>query len=115
MTNIIEFGELSINGDPIAMTQEPEIKDGSIKRVTVPQIDGSRVTTQDISTNFSEISITVICSKASNIIFDKIYDNGYNNVITYDGKNYSGAKMQEKPSRKNMEEATYVFDSNPPA
>ena len=56
-----------------------------------------------------------MCNPENNELFDTFFANGNNNVITYDGKNYSSAVLTVKPERKNMEEATYVFESNPPA
>ena len=115
MANIIEFGELSINGDIIATTQETATRDGCPKRDTITQMNGPNVTTLDNTPNFSEIEVTVLDSMESRVIFDALYDNGTNNVITYNGKNYSGAKLVDKPQRKIMGEATYMFHANPPA
>tara|TARA_R100001463_G_scaffold126826_1_gene184714 strand:- start:705 stop:1052 length:348 start_codon:yes stop_codon:yes gene_type:complete len=115
MGNIVQFGDLAINGQPVALNSEPTLTDGAITRMSNPQINGDTIITQDISTNKSTISIPVMCNPENNELFDTFFANGNNNVITYDGKNYSSAVLTVKPERKNMEEATYVFESNPPA
>lgn len=70
MGNIVQFGDLAINGQPVALNSEPTLTDGAITRMSNPQINGDTIITQDISTNKSTISIPVMCNPENNELFD---------------------------------------------
>lgn len=110
---ILQQGDLSINGTPIAYEGKIKIEAGSIKRVVTPQVNGSKIITSDISTNISKITVPVRVTPATNKQFDSFYNNGDNNTITFRDQNFSSCAMEMLPEREDLEVVEYVFFGDP--
>jgi hypothetical protein len=103
-----------VNGNSVPYENNGvEVTPGKIKRMPNPQVDGQLIITEDISTNFSTLKVTVRVTEESNKLFTGFYDNGTNNIITYGDKNYSACFLEDMPARKLQETVEYTFMGNP--
>ena len=110
---ILNYGELIINGVTVAYETPVEIKDGTIKRVPNPQINGQIIYTTDISENRTQITVGVRVTPESNDFFDEIYNNEDNNTLSFRDVNYTRVTLEDKPPRKDQDIANYVLYANP--
>jgi len=108
---IQQFKTVFINNTPITYEGTIDVKPASITRKKNPQIQGKSIITQDISTNTTQITITVRNTDESSNFFEKVFNNGDNNTITLDDKIYTEAVLTVLPSQKDQETSEYVFES----
>lgn len=110
---ILDFGDLTINGETVSYEAPVKVIDGSIKRVPNPQVNGQLIYTSDISENRSQITINVRVTPENNDFFDTLYANGDNNTITFRDKSYVKATMEMIPEREDQATVDYVFFAQP--
>ena len=110
---IINYINLSINGQVVKYEGRLKIEAGTITRTFNPQVNGEIVVTSDISTNMSKITIPVRVTAASSKTFKEFYDNGDNNVITADRKSFTKCALEVLPEREDQEIVEYIFMGNP--
>lgn len=110
---ILDYGDLLINGTVISYEGTVKVEAGSKKRVINPQVNGSKVITTDISTNFSKITVPVRVSTASNKQFDGFYNNGDNNTISFRDQNFTSCVLEMIPEREDLAIVNYVFFGDP--
>jgi len=110
---ILDYGDLLINGKVEAYEGAIKIEAGSKTRKVIPQINGSKIITTDISSNVSKITIKIRVTPASNDKYDALYNNGDNNTITYRDKNFSGCSLEVLPEREDLGTVDYVFYGDP--
>lgn len=108
-------GSLTINTKVIKYEGNVKIQAGSATRAGFPQVNGSLVVVEDISTNISKITVPIRVTSESNKTFDEFFNNADNNIITFRDKNYSGCFMEVLPEREDLEVVEYVFMGNPEA
>jgi hypothetical protein len=110
---ILDYGDLVINGNAVSYEGAVKIEAGSKKRIVNPQVNGSKIITNDISTNYSKITITVRVSPATNDKFDAYYQNGDNNTISYRDKNFTACCLEMIPEREDLATVDYIFYGDP--
>lgn len=110
---IINYGDLVINGVVRSYEGAVKITPGSITRKTHPQINGSAITTSDISTNFSMITINVRVTPEILDDFRDLYNNGDNNTISFRDRNFSNCKLTVRPEEEDLGTADFVFEGDP--
>lgn len=110
---ILNYADLSINGQIVAYEGSIEVTPGSLKRNYHPQVNGEMVITTDIATNMSKIVVPIRVTPENTVYFKTLYDNGDNNTITYRDRNFTRCTMEELPAAKDRELVDYVFYGNP--
>jgi hypothetical protein len=110
---IIDYGDLTINGNVVKYDGKVKIESGTRTRVSNPQVNGDVVITTDISTERSKVTVPIRVTPDSNKTFDALYNNGDNNVMTFRDKNFSRCFMEMLPEREDTEIVEYVFFGNP--
>lgn len=110
---ILDYGDLTINGNVIAYEGKVKIERGTRTRTANPQVGGDIIYTTDNSTERSKVIVPVRVSPASNKQFDEFYNNGDNNTISFRDKNFSRATMEVSPEREDQELVEYTFFANP--
>lgn len=111
----LQQGDLTINTKVIAYDPagKVRIQKGTATRVPYPQVNGSLIVVEDISTKMSKITIPIRVTAETNKTFDEFYNNDDNNVITFRDQNFSGCFMEVIPEREDLELVDYVFMGNP--
>jgi hypothetical protein len=110
---IQDYGDLLINGTVIAYEGAVKVKKGAKKRTTHPQINGKKIVVNDISENFSMITVNIRVTPESDADFDAFYNNGDNNTITFRDQNFTACTLQEPPEREDLSTVDYVFEGDP--
>lgn len=110
---ILDYGDLSINGNVIAYEGAVKIEAGTKTRNVHPQVNGAKIITTDISTNKSKITVTVRVTPDSDELFDGFYNNGDNNTITFRQKNFTACVIEVLPEREDLSTVDYMFSGDP--
>jgi hypothetical protein len=109
---ILQNQTLTINGDIIAYEGNVKFTKGSKTRKANPQISGQNVFTSDNSTNYSVLKVSVRNTSENNALFDKYYNNGDNNVISYGEDSITGVTLEVIPEREDQGLTEYTFYGN---
>jgi hypothetical protein len=111
--SILDYGDLTINNTVIKYDGRIKVERGTKTRTPLPQVNGEIVYQTDISTERSKITVPIRVSPESNKQFDRFFDNGDNNIISFRDENFSKATMEVVPEREDQEIVEYVFFANP--
>jgi hypothetical protein len=110
---ILSHKPLTINGDIIAYEGACKLTIGTKERKPNPQIAGEIIFTTDNSTNHSTFKVTVRNTDENNEKFEKYYNNGNNNVISYGNTSLSLMALQTMPENEDQGLTEYVFYGQP--
>lgn len=110
---ILEYGDLEINGSVVSYESPVKIQQGSVTRNFYPQVNGEIVITNDISTNFSTITVNVRNTPENVEQFREYLNNGDNNTIKFRDQSYNRCTLIVLPEEQDLETVDYVFQGNP--
>ena len=110
---ILNYGDLSINGQVVAYEGQVEITPGVSKRNFHPQVGGKKIITQDVSTNMSKIVVPIRVTPENLADFKTYFDNEDNNTITFRDQNFVACALEELPAAKDMDLVEYGFMGDP--
>jgi hypothetical protein len=109
----LKQGALTVNTKAISYEGNIRIEPGAATRTPYPQVNGSLIVVEDISTKMCKITIPIRVTPETNKTFDEFYNNDDNNVITFRDQNFSGCFMEVIPEREDLQVVDYVFMGNP--